>query len=333
MKHSLYKILYSLLTVLLFLSCAGETYYVNIDDIPNWDKGDTTRYFTVVYTARVGTNIYNESQSKGVYTPDTIVFPANRYVHMYIYQENQTPETAQPFAFSILKSDQAGSLTPISAQYELKLPAGTYNAYAMSELNTTDNNQLTFINGNGTGGEMDGFANGLDFLWWKQENIIVSELSNAPVRVVFNQISTHIQLNVYAGEGQEIVGYYSGDISTPQPGECTLQLATGQVVPSTTVSSTQRTSFTISNNSYYVNLVPFKASGTLLVKINVQVAHGYTGWKDVYLPVPEGGEFKQGNAYIYNLYYDNPTKQFQVDPVQIIRTMVGLDPGTVSRES
>lgn len=310
MKQNILNSLFCILCTFLYIGCAGEKYYVDIEDIPNWDKGDTTRYFTLTYTAHVGSNIYNAS-GKGIYTPDTVPLPAQRTAHMYIYKAGQTPQTNTPFAFSILQSNEEGTLTPQSAQYDLKLPAGTYNAYAMSEFNTTDNNQLNFINGNGAGGLMNGFANGLDFLWWKQEDIVISDISAPIIRVVFEQVSTHIQLNIYADEGQEIITCYSGDISTPQPASSTLQLATGQVTLATDISSSQRTSFVVVNKSFYVNLVPFKTSAEMLVKINVQVANGYPGWKDVYLPIPEGGEYKQGNAYIYNLYYSNPTRVFK----------------------
>ncbi len=302
-----------LFLLLLFItSCAGESYRINIEDIPSSDKTDTTKYYTIAFEAQVSSVSKNEFVTRGIYTPDTIPFPVNRYVHMYIYKENITPITGTPFAFSILKSNTQGTMTPISSQYELKLPPGTYNAYAVSELNTTYNNQLTFVNSNGAGGEKVGFANSLDFLWWKQENIVVSELANEPIQVIFQQLCTHIQLNIHAGEGQKILNYYSGDISAPTVSACTLQLATGIVTPAPTVDSNQRINLTRVDSIYYVDLVPFTLEGNILVKLNVEVEQGYSGWKDIYLPAPEDSQFKQGNAYIYNVYYDLPSKTFML---------------------
>ncbi|MGL5682144.1 MAG: fimbrillin family protein [Marinifilaceae bacterium] len=311
------------LTIVLFtiftLGCAGKDYYVDINEMDQVAK-DTTRILYSPNFTTVSVSAHNEQtdpSTKGGYTPDTIDFPKGRIIHVYVYKGGDTPQTATPIAFSMLISYANGLVKPMSSQYNLKLAAGVYSLYAMSEYNYLGDQTPPFVNSNGSGGLKYGLSNQCDYLWWKMENIHISQFANPPIPIVFKHICTLIQLNLHATAGNKITQIGSATIETPSPSGCRLQMATGYINPAPTFQ-TNTTSFTQSGNNFYVNLVPAIVTFRPLVYIDVALNGGYLTWHSIFLPTPSKGLFKQGNGYIYNIYFSgNRSEAPQVELIEI----------------
>ena len=150
--------------LLFLLGCAGDKYYVEIDDIVSNETDSTQQKLVpLTFTASVGAKSFSElSETKGLYTPDTIQLPKGRVVHMFIYPSGKTPLNSSPMVFSILQATYEGMITPLTGQYVIALPPGYYNLYAISELNNASDKTPPFVNGNGYGGKMTGLYNELD---------------------------------------------------------------------------------------------------------------------------------------------------------------------------
>ena len=162
-----------------------------------------------------------------------------------------------------------------------------------------------FVNSKGAGGEMQGLSNGLDFLWWSKENVNLGDMTSGDITIYFNHICTQIQLNLQSGPGTVIDAIYAFNMESPNPGSCTLQLGTGVITPSTTLSGSMQNLDSL-NNVLFVNLVPFTTTNTdLLVKISISFKDKGSGWIDVNIPVPTDG-YEQGHCYIYDVILDFP---------------------------
>ena len=112
----------------LFISCAGETYHIIIEDLPPEEiqVTDTTVYVKLSFRAAVG-GATSDGQTR---TNDTINLPVGRYVTLYIYSEGETPETGNQLRQDKYTVQTAGYLTPV---YQVTpLAEGTYNIYAVS---------------------------------------------------------------------------------------------------------------------------------------------------------------------------------------------------------
>lgn len=283
-------------------SCAGDKYYLSIDDLTT--PSDTVEAVHLCIGATVVPRIYGNdtvhSKVDFIYTNDTVPFPAGRYVHLFVYAANTTPQSGSPINFGIYEAKTDGSLSAIAAQYDFTLAPGIYNFYAIGEYTSPSDKTPPFMYSDDSEGLMYNLSNGLDYLWWSQENVQITKASPSLVSMVFSHISTMIQLNMYAAPGHTVDTIYQCTISGPSTSSSYLQLADGSINQAITMSG----SFTLSNegNSYYIDFVPFMpADDDLNAYINVQLDGGYSQWLEFDVPVPFFG-FEQGNAYIYNVY-------------------------------
>ena len=323
----IYIAIISLLIILSFAACAGEKYNLIIEDIE--EEGETsllTVYGNLEVTTFVNSLYLDESHinTRAAYTPDTVPIPSGRYIHMYIYDGSETPLTGMPINFAIFQSTSPGYINPEDASYNIKLEPGTYNIYAISEFNNSSDKTPSFVNSSEKGGELIGLSNDLDYLWWSKEKLVITEDQTTKVQIIFNRISTQIQINLYAEEGYEIAEIGSGgyNMQGPDNSQCTLQLATG--VSTTATNRYQENANNMINlnkisdeNVFYLDFLPFKPlTDSLLVKIALTIEGGYNTWRDIYIDVPSGGVFEQGYCYTYNVYI-GPTRVSNTEVAEI----------------
>ena len=155
-------------------SCAGDKYYLTIEDIDNTASDDSnsnpTKYYTLSFNASVlssSSNKYSE-ESKTPYNSDTVLFSTGRVIHFFVYKGvNSSPYSNQYYFMGIYYAYENGFIKPQYSQYEILLPVGIYSIYAISEYNNPSDKTPPFSNSNGLGGEMVDLVNTLNYLWWK----------------------------------------------------------------------------------------------------------------------------------------------------------------------
>ena len=213
------RFLYALLILFAInFACVKEVCVIEIDDIivDNVDNNDISyKTSTLKFEAKVGSSTATSSSHslRALYTPDTVALPEGRYVHIYVYDEGVTPLTGVPVNFAIYTATSAGVLSPLSSSYELTLDSVTYNLYALSEYNNSSDRTTSNVNSNMQGGEKTGLSKERDYLWWKQENVVVSDESTTSIGMLFNHICTKIQFNFTATTGDTLTYLGSGTLT------------------------------------------------------------------------------------------------------------------------
>ena len=247
--------------------CAVETHYLKILNEYETDESNGVKTGKIVFTANIiPTTLVTDAETKALYTPDTLPLDSGRFVDIYIYKDGETPETDTYLNYYIYRAYSAGLIEPYSKQYDIDLPEGTYNLYALVEANTPDDKNPSFQESDGKGGLMDGLANGQDYCWFYIEDISVSDDEIAQVNMVFNHIATQLQFQILATDKQTVDTVTGHTVQCPDPSDCTLQLATGLITQSTTLLSTSdMINLHIEKEDYfelYVTMGSFTTSST-----------------------------------------------------------------------
>ena len=237
-------------------SCAGDTVYLTIEDLPEISTpDDTSDYSTLYFTAAVGGTAFDEDaiDTRSFFQgADTIPLPKGRVVSLYIYKGNKTPANSTYLYYGKYNVEKAGFLTPIYANPSL--PPGNYNLYAVSELNNTSDKTPNFYNGTG---RATGLYNGLDYLWWSMQKVHVLPSTPQTIPILFAHESTEIMVN-FEMDGCEIDTIYQATVNYPTTSACVYQLATGKISPSTNITTFSYFNLNISQTVGFVNFVPFK---------------------------------------------------------------------------
>lgn len=281
--------------------CAGDKHTILIEEFPS--PGENAGSGSVQIIADVYPRDFSRSATgptKGVYTPDTLDLPKGRYVHLYVYDEGETPETALPVNFGIYTAREAGVLAPLAAMYDLSLKPGTYDFYAISEMNNSSDKTPPFADPDDPGGIMCCLDNGLDYLWWSATGVEVEADEPTALQMVFDHVNTLIQINMHAAEGHTVDTIYQVTITGPLAAASILQFATGAISSSWILSGTYDM-VAYPDRVYTADFVPFTPGESLTVMMDVTL-DGVTSWKSFFLPPPEEGSFEGGNCYLYDAY-------------------------------
>lgn len=298
-KKNIYQLFFIIIAILS--SCAGDTYHIIIDDIPDnsVDLSDSTNTLTPI-SFSVSVTKHNQHTSTKSNTDGIINLPVGRYVTIYVYRNNNTPETGYVYTQAKFICKKAGYLTPLYSG--LSLPEGVYNLYAVSTLNATSDKTPNFsLN---MGGEANNLSNGLDYLWWSESSVSVSGETPQIIPIEFEHVATKITINC-AGESNNILSKLSNlTIQSPDPFYSDYQLATGEI-SSSAFLNTYNLQTTIDGFVASAYIVPYTATFDykLTGMANVTINNQFSGWKSFSLPLPDDGDLESGTEYIYTIFF------------------------------
>lgn len=310
MKKNIIHTIFSVILFLFFIGCAGGNYHLVIEDYYQPLTTDDTIKSNVTFTAEVIPRGGTKNVSRGAYTPDTIPLPENRVIHIYIYDGEYTPITGTPINFVIYSSTSAGIVAPTSAQYDINLDPGTYNFYALTELNHDSDKTPPFLYSDGTDGLKYMLSDNLDYLWWGYEGIVISDNESTNVNMQFQHICTQIQVTFIAASGHTITSISTPNIQYPSNTDIYLQMANGSITTSYTLASGMMNLDSIpGSNTFYIDLIPFEPpDNTMIMKVPLNLDNKGISWYDVNLPIPTEGVYEQGYCYMYDIYFGETTR-------------------------
>ncbi len=302
MRRYTYLLLFGFIVLCIACACAGDTYRVVIEDIPIKERPqkDTTNMVDFIFT--VGVQPHNSSEINNTrYLQNGIVnLPVGRYVTLYIYQGDYTPETGDQYRQDKYVVKTAGYLTPL---YQgVSLQKGTYNIYAVSEFNNTSDKTPNFdVNQNGLATTL---YNELDYLWWSKTGVEVTGETPQTVPILFEHVATKVVITCTGATGYTLTTLTQLTLGEPDTADCNYQLATGHINASTKFQS-QPEEATLDGFVASLNFVPFDASNFSQITGQADVIlEGYSGgWVSFSLPLPDGKEFSAGYEYLYTLEF------------------------------
>lgn len=287
----IYSAFFALLVVALVSSCTKNRNDIIID-LGGVENGggnkDTTSTSTNKPKALVLFNASVESlaQSKGV-----TALPADRYAMIWAYNAAD-PLSSGLINRVIYKSATAGVLTPVNNP--MYLPNNTYNFYSVST--NSSSNQNPNFNGQ-TGISTSSLSNGIDYLWWSSaNNAIAATTVNIPI--VYTHCGTQIVIKLYAGNGVQLNSQSAATITPSNPQGSQMNLVTGVITPSTSVSS-QVVNMGVSNFVSQYTMLPLSMSGNLTATFTVTINNETKARVfSVNIPVPSG-KLAPGKSYLY----------------------------------
>ena len=221
----------------------------------------------------------------------------NRYTHIFVYDENDNPINNNYIAMGVYECQKVGTLTSVS--YPITMYAGVYNLYsAGADFIGTDQGP-NFTNGMSTTLYQD-----VAYIWWHEENVNITE-SDQEIPINYERCCAQIVINFSGVEGYTDITLYQVDISLGNPGECSMNLATGVISPSTELSNGQ-TLMHIDGLSTSVVTLPLKpALGTELTCIINAKVNDTNTWFKLMVPLPSGSNaFEAGNSYVYSAVFN-----------------------------
>lgn len=303
------KYIYTFIILCLFsgiiFSCAGDTVYFTIEDLPEKEDApiDSSLNGTLSFTVSCGGSASNGISygTKAFFQGlDTIPLPLGRIVTLYIYNGNKTPQTGSPVYYGKYTVQKPGILTPMYA--DPSLPAGEYNLYAVSELNNASDKTPNFGYNSGLA---SGLYNGLDYLWWCQKSVRVESTTAQTIPILFAHASTQILVN-FKMTGCQIDTIYQATLNYPSTYGCTYQLGTG-IIKSSTNMSMGYFNLNITQNMGFINYVPFEgdifdAVSGIDGMVYLKACGANQGWQTFTLPLPSNYELVGGYMYEYTVY-------------------------------
>lgn len=221
-----------------------------------------------------------------------IPFPKDKYLKIYIYRAPDYPGNGSLYRELTFESRQEGTVDVLWGG-STQLAPGTYNFYAVSILKPYMPD-YHFANNNGYG---KGFANDIDYLWWKEENVVIGKEAKR-IPIIFNHVASKIVLNVQGAEGSGFQELKQITALKGNPSEVTLYLRDGTFTP--TQKGANSTLMELEGNRAYCYIVPFSPSSPLDAHIGVVMSRGER-WQSFKIPLPEGGVFEGGTVYEYNV--------------------------------
>ena len=289
--------------IVLGSGCAGDEIYLIIEDLPDTTEiKDTTSRGYVYFTASVagrtsGNDFFN---TRTLENNDTILLPQGRHVTIYYNLKGSNTYTY----YNHYIADKAGYLTAV--YNEIALSTDTFNFYAVSELlNSSDKTPAFPQSGNGIATDL---YNGLDYLWYAMEDIVITQNTPQTIPIVFDHVASAIEIEFTVPSTDIMDTIYAATIGYPSTSGYEYILSSGTVGPSKTFGNGARD---LLMDSIYGALVmiPFDASNYVHItgQINPVVNGDNIGWWNYSLPLPDGKEFLPGYIYDYIVLVDKST--------------------------
>lgn len=180
----------------------------------------------------------------------------------------------------------------------MELTEGIYNFYATSAYDFDTDQGPNF---NQYTGVATNLYNGVDYLWWKDENVIVKN-DDQVVPIVFNRCCAKLTFEFDAASGYVLDSISHCDVTTGLASQCSFSLRTGKITPATTVS-TSKQMCTINGDEASTIILPLTTWKNLTATIAATV-DGSLGWYTLSVPLKYTDTYRGGYEYIYKLEFD-----------------------------
>lgn len=239
--------------------------------------------------------------------------PISKNVRAYIYAFSGTATNASgsPIEQGAYQTANPGLLVGLDS-YNMTLPNGTYNFYAVSD--NTPFRAPSFSEGISAP-----LVNGIDYLWWSgQQQTVTSQQASIPI--VFMHSATQVSFELSAGQGITINQFVLAHLKASTE-DGTMNLSTGIITPATGFQTAQSKMGVNGNLAQYI-MLPVKTSDSLWVSFDVIVNDENTARTyEVEVPLP-GGELKSGDSYRFAAVIEANTVTF---PSVDVRSWVNVD--------
>ncbi len=292
----------------LLISCDRNTRKIYMDCLGEIEDIDNITDLSLGFTANVtdnNTEILSDisdtdssiSTVSSVTSNSVTPIQINRYSHIYVYKQGNTPLNAPYLSMGIFRSETAGSLTAIG--WPITLSRGIYDLYsAGSNYEGSDQGPDFF------GGIASNLAQDVDYFWWKQLNVTITT-SNTIVPITYSHSCAQIIIDFSASGTNTLNKLSHVDITLGNTIHCNLSLQTGYISPSKSIPG-NTTMMRLNGLTATVVSLPIAPASTikyLTATINATV-NNQSSWYTLKVPLPPTtNAITGGNSYIYSAVF------------------------------
>lgn len=277
--------------VLSHVGCTENTVHITMDDIIEALKKDSiekSRRIELSFTAKIDER--NIKTRSGGIKP----FPEDCYMQLYIYNEDDYPGNGSWLYMGVFKADEDGFVKSVYASP--KLSAGTYNFYATGASRVNYNQGPTI---NQSTGLSTSLSNGIDYLWWKEENVEIDS-DNSEISILFQHICAKIELEMEAVSGHTIDSINQVSVILGDQSQSVLSLNTGVVKPATSLNTSYGQIATIDDFDADLYMLPLQTKDCLIATISATIDD--KDQKFIFkIPPPVGDFFESNIKYEYEI--------------------------------
>ncbi len=278
----------------LYSSCVKEYYYYGDADYhnsSNTDNNNSTGKISVNFSATIEDAI-TATRASGWPEP----LPKGCYVNIYVYNVGDYPGDGNYIYMGVYRATRDGYISPQGNT--MMLEKGLYNFYATSAYNFDQPKGPQF---NNTTGIATDLYNGIDYLWWKDENVLVSKYDQT-ISILFSRCCAKLTFEMEAAYNHTLNSVTHFDITTSTPSECRFSLRTGKITPSTTVT-TSKQMCDINGTEASVVILPLDTWKNLTATIYATVDNK-GNWYTLSVPHKYSDIYRAGYEYEYELKFN-----------------------------
>ena len=292
MKKCYYTLI---LGLIIFISCDKNTDYVYIDENGNICDVDNNKNQNSELNITAG--ILQQSELSTGITPMQV----NRYAHIYVYKNNQSPLNSQYLSMGVFKCETIGTLTSVS--WPITLKNGTYNLYSAGSNYIGVDQGPNFYNGIASN-----LSQGVDYLWWKQSNVTINNGSNI-VPITYSHSCAEIVIKFSASKNNVLNKLSHVDITLGNTVHCKMALASGYITPSKSISNNPTMMIIDEFETSVITLPIAPASSTkYLTSTILATVNNQQYWYTLRIPLPsDNNSFLGGNSYVYSAVFEKVT--------------------------
>lgn len=278
-----------ILSLLFMLSCSEQTEYVTIKGGNGSEANDSN--FVIVKIKPYIKYILSQSRSSS----ESTILGDKDYIHIYICDKGKDLERGDGWNYMGVYKMKKNTALPVFDY--IKLYPGTYDVYAVSILNES-NNIIPDIDP--TNGYSKYLYNGEDYLWSKKTSVEV--LKNDSCDIELNLEHTCVQLDFNFVNNVNSLKLISMTVTGANSNDSKLNISSG-LISLSTVSDTN-ISKEITNNGSRIIMLPLAVQDPL--KLTLQVEDNNVKKNIVYsIPTPQGEVYQGGYNYNYKVDLTN----------------------------
>ena len=279
-----------IIVLIVITGCTNDDIFISITD-----PVDTTS--STHYNVDFSAEIYSTNPDTKASPEDVYPFPVGCYSNIYAYKAGESPNKNSYYKMQVYKSKTLGTLSPVS--WPMQLKPGNYDIYATASTMVGSNQGPNFTNGT-----TSNLYNGVDYLYWRDKNVQVTNQERI-IPIVYSHCCAQIIFIFSTNDDMKINDISAVNITLGKTSQNKMNLSTGNISYATSVSK-NKTSMKINDTISHVITLPLQPKGKLSVDISASVTIDIVRWWwfEVDVPLPASGKFEPGKAYIYSLVFD-----------------------------
>lgn len=229
-----------------------------------------------------------------------IPFPKGCYMQIYIYNQDEYPGKEQWMYMGVYKAYEDGKIESLYSKPQLK--PGVYNFYATGTAGIYSNQGPTI---NPSTGHSISLSNGIDYLWWKSENVTISA-TNSQIPIIFKHACSKLKIEMEAAHGHTLSKINQLAIRIGYQNEAVMDLRTGYITPITTLNSYGDLA-RIDHLDAYLYMLPLKTSSGLNATVSVTLDN-QEQWFHFLIPPTKSNIFESDKEYEYEVTFGLKTR-------------------------